>query len=124
MHYLIASPILRERNRRAGQISGKLFQLLFKPFAERKRVRNRSCKPDHDLIVVEPFHLFCRCLHDDGFAHRHLSVAGNRRLAVLLNGQYRCTPEFQAGDPPICSTANRQAQLLVRRGQVDSTCLP
>ena len=95
MHNLVASPILRERNRRAGQVSAVLFQFLFKPFAERECIRNRSRKADHDLIVIEPAHLLRRRFHDDGLAHSHLAIAGNRRFAILTDGDYRRTPEFQ-----------------------------
>ena len=76
-------------------------------FSNRSQSENASatdpCKANHDLIVVEPAHLFCRRLHDDGFAHRHLSVARDRCFSVLLNGEYRRTPEFQSGYPPVSS---------------------
>jgi hypothetical protein len=55
--------------------------------------------------VIEPAHLFRRRFHDDGLAHGHLAIAGNRCSTVFLDGDYRRTPEFQSGYPPISSPA-------------------
>ena len=53
--------------------------------------------------TIESAYLFCRCFHDDGFAHGHLSVACNCAFAVFFHGDYRRTPEFLSGYPPISS---------------------
>ena len=90
---LILPPVGGQLHRSSGQIARKLLQARLKFFAQRKGVRHRSGKADHDLVVIDAADLFRARLHDGVLAHGHLPIAGDRGLSVFLHRDDGCAAE-------------------------------
>ena len=82
--HLVRAPLFAQLDCRAFEIAVILFELRFEAREQRKSIACRSCKPGHNLIVVESPDFFGAGFHDS-LAERHLPVSSECDVSVFPN---------------------------------------
>ena len=83
---LISAPLLGEFHRAAFEVAGVFVEHSLQPFAERKRVGNRSRKTRDYLSVINSSYLYRGAFEHHAFSHGYLSVARDGGNTVFLYG--------------------------------------
>src|ERR1022692_2672871 len=83
----IRSPVLRQFERRTGEIA-EFLELALKTLEQRKGVRGAAGKARQHLAAVQATHLSGIALHH-ALSERHLAVAADRNATMAPNGQNR-----------------------------------
>src|SRR5437899_2581824 len=88
---LVGAPVTRQFDGGPPEVPMILLQLSLKPAEERERIRSRSRKAGHNLVVIEPSDLLGG-VFDYGLAQSDLAVAGENNLSSAANRQNRRGP--------------------------------
>ena len=81
---LVGAPVPRQFHRSSPQVAVILLQFCLEPAEERERIRCRSRKSGHNLVVVQAADLLGGVL-DYRLTQRDLPVAGQNDFAIAAN---------------------------------------